>query len=227
MSLLAARPRPLALEPARTGLVVVDMQNAFVEPGGMFDLAGLDITGARGVVGAVRRLLDAARPAGVRVVYLQIGYRPDLADAGGPASPHWHKELALVLMRERPELAGRLLVHGTWDFAIVDELEPEPGDLVVPKARYSGFAGTPLDSLLRAAGLTHLLFAGIATNVCVESTLRDAFCHEYWPVLVADATMAAGPPGVQEATVWNVETFFGSVTRTEDVLGWLGPPAAP
>ncbi|HKZ04107.1 MAG TPA: isochorismatase family protein [Methylomirabilota bacterium] len=218
---LAARPRAVTLDPGRTALVVVDMQNAFVERGGLFDLAGLDIDGARSVVDAARRLLMAARPVGIKVVYLQMGYRPDLADSGGPTSPNWDKELALVLMRERPELAGRLLVHGTWDHAIVDDLKPEAGDLVVPKSRYSGFAGTALDSLLRTAGVTDLIFTGVATNVCVESTLRDAFFHEYRPVLVADATMAAGPEGQQAATLFNVETFFGAVTRTADVLDWL------
>lgn len=218
---LAARPRAVTLDPGRTALVVVDMQNAFVERGGLFDLAGLDIDGARSVVDAARRLLMAARPVGIKVIYLQMGYRPDLADSGGPTSPNWDKELALVLMRERPELAGRLLVHGTWDHAIVDDLKPEAGDLVVPKSRYSGFAGTALDSLLRTAGVTDLIFTGVATNVCVESTLRDAFFHEYRPVLVADATMAAGPEGQQAATLFNVETFFGAVTRTADVLDWL------
>ena len=218
---LAARPRAVTLDPGRTALVVVDMQNAFVERGGLFDLAGLDIDGARSVVDAARRLLMAARPVGIKVIYLQMGYRPDLADSGGPTSPNWDKELALVLMRERPELAGRLLVHGTWDHAIVDDLKPEAGDLVVPKSRYSGFAGTALDSLLRTAGVTDLIFTGVASNVCVESTLRDAFFHEYRPVLVADATMAAGPEGQQAATLFNVETFFGAVTRTADVLDWL------
>ena len=221
MGTLAARPHPLALDPARTALVVVDMQNAFVERGGLFDLAGLDITGARAVVDTVHRILTDARRRGLKVVYLQMGYRPDLADSGGPASPNWEKELALVLMRERPALAGRLLVQGTWDHQIVDDLKPEAGDLVVPKSRYSGFAGTALDSLLRTAGITHLVFTGVATNVCVESTLRDAFFHEYWPILVADATMAAGPEGQQAATIFNVETYFGSVTGAADVIDWL------
>ena len=222
MGSLAARPQPVPLEPARTALVIVDMQNAFVHKGGMFDLAGMDVSAAQRVVQSVRTMLDAARPAGLRIVYLQMGYRPDLADSGGPSSPNWHKELALVLMRERPELAGRLLIHGTWDFAIVDELAPAPGDIVIPKARYSGFFGTPLDSVLRTAGITHLVFAGIATNVCVESTLRDAFFREYWPVLVEDATLQAGPPSQQDATIFTVETFFGSVTTTRDVVAWLG-----
>jgi ureidoacrylate peracid hydrolase len=224
---LVARPEALAIDPARAALIVVDMQNAFVHKGGLFDLAGMDIAGAQGVVHTIRRILDGARPAGLRVIYLQIGYRPDLRDSGGPASPNWHRELALRLMRERPELVGRLLVHGTWDFAIVDELAPRDGDLVIPKARYSGFAGTPLDSVLRTSGVTHLVFTGIATNVCVESTVRDAFFHEYWPVVVADATMPAGPASQQAATLFNVETFFGSVTTAADVTDWLRRVARP
>ncbi|HSE02574.1 MAG TPA: isochorismatase family protein [Methylomirabilota bacterium] len=218
---LLARPQPLAIEPARAALVVVDMQNAFVHKGGMLDLAGLDVSGAQGVVRTIGTILGAARPAGLKVVYLQMGYRPDLLDSGGPASPNWHKELALRLMRERPELAGRLLVHGTWDAAIVDELAPRAGDTVLAKSRYSGFAGTPLDSVLRTAGITHLVFTGIATNVCVESTVRDAFFHEYWPIVVADATMPAGPGSQQAASLFNIETFFGSVTTAADVTDWL------
>jgi ureidoacrylate peracid hydrolase len=224
---LIARPQPLAIEPARAALVVVDMQNAFVHKGGLLDLAGLDVSGAQGVVRSIGTLLEAARRAGLKVVYLQMGYRPDLLDSGGPASPNWHKELALRLMRERPELAGRLLVHGTWDAAIVDELAPRDGDTVLPKSRYSGFAGTPLASVLRTAGITHLVFAGIATNVCVESTVRDAFFHEYWPIVVADATMPAGPESQQAASLFNVETFFGSVTTAADVTDWLRRATGP
>jgi ureidoacrylate peracid hydrolase len=98
---------------------------------------------------------------------------------------------------------------------------------VIPKSRYSGFAGTPLDSVLRTRGITHLVFTGIATNVCVESTVRDAFFHEYWPVVVADATMPAGPESQQAATLFNVETFFGSVTTAADVTDWLRRAARP
>jgi ureidoacrylate peracid hydrolase len=112
-------------------------------------------------------------------------------------------------MRARPELKGQLLVEGTWDFQIVDALAPRAGDVVVLKTRYSGFAGTQLDSVLRVRDIRYLVFVGIATNVCVESTLRDAYFHEYWPILVTDGAMQAGPPEAQAATVFNVESFFG------------------
>lgn len=77
------------------------------------------------------------------------------------------------------------------------------------KSRYSGFANTALDTELKAGGIQYLLFTGIATNVCVETTLRHAFVLDYWPIRIADAVMAAGSPAMQEATLFNVETYFG------------------
>jgi ureidoacrylate peracid hydrolase len=120
-------------------------------------------------------------------------------------------------MRERPELRGKLLTFGTWDFQIVDELAPQPADTVIVKSRYSGFHATSLDSFLRSRGIRNLLFVGIASNVCVESTIRDAYFLEYWPVLIEDATMPAGSVEIQKATVFNVQTFFGWVANSEDV----------
>jgi ureidoacrylate peracid hydrolase len=206
---LDTRPDPLQIDLARTAVVVVDMQNAFASRGGLLDLAGIDISGAEEVVRRIAELLEAARAAGVQVVYLQTGYKPDLSNGGGAASPNPRKETALCLMRARPELKGKLLVEGTWDFQIVEALTPQASDMVVLKTRYSGFAGTQLDSLLRAREIRYLVFVGIATNVCVESTLRDAYFHEYWPLLVTDAALQAGPPEAHAATVFNVESFFG------------------
>ena len=209
MILLPTKPEPVEVDPTRSAVVVVDMQNAFASRGGMFDLSGLDISCARTVIEVIRNILEAARPAGVRVVYLQMGYDARLTTSGGPDSPNWHKELGLRLIRQRPELQGKVLTEGQWDWDVVDELKPHPEDLVVNKTRYSGFYGTPLDSLLRTRGIRTLFFCGIATNVCVESTLRDAFFLDYWPVLLHDATMQAGPPLLQEATVKNVENYLG------------------
>ncbi|MEP6547043.1 MAG: cysteine hydrolase family protein [Gammaproteobacteria bacterium] len=206
---LDTRPEPLDIDLAMTAVIVVDMQNAFASRGGLLDLAGVDVSLADEVVHTIGRILDAARGARVPVVYLQTGYKPDLSNGGGPASPNPRKETALCLMRARPELKGQLLVEGTWDFQIVDALVPQAGDLVVLKTRYSGFAGTQLDSVLRVRGIRYLVFVGIATNVCVESTLRDAYFHEYWPILVTDGAMQAGPPEAQAATIFNVESFFG------------------
>ena len=215
---MPAEPSPLSLDLDRTALIVVDMQNAFASPGGMLDLAGIDVKGARDVIANARMVCEAARQSAVPVIYLTIGYPPDMSTAGGPDSPNPHKELALSLMRERPELLGRLLTFGTWDFQIVDELAPEDGETVIVKSRYSGFAGTNLDAVLRSRGIRNLLMLGIASNVCVESTLRDAYFLEYWPVMIADATMPAGSEEIQRATLYNVRTFFGWVTSSEELV---------
>src|SRR5438270_3215718 len=194
------------------------MQNAFASKGGMLDLAGIDVAGAQAAIANARRLIDAARDADIPVIYLVMGYPPDQSTGGGPDSPNPQKELALCLMRERPELRGKLLTFGTWDFQIVDELAPLQGDTVIVKSRYSGFHGTDLDSVLRNRGIRNLLMLGIASNVCVESTIRDAYFLEYWSVMVADATMPAGSAEIQRATVYNVKTFFGWTTSSEELV---------
>jgi ureidoacrylate peracid hydrolase len=221
MPKLNTKPQPIEVSLAKSALVLVDMQNAFASRGGMLDIAGIDISDARRVVGVIRAVLDAARPAGVPVVYLRMAYKPDQSDSGGPNSPNWHKEKAMCLMHDRPELRGKVLTEGTWDAAIVDELAPHSSDIVVTKTRYSGFAGTTLDSQLRMRGIQYLFFAGIATNVCVESTLRHAFFLDYWPILLADAAMPAGPPAAHDATLYNVESFFGWTMMSEDFVAAL------
>jgi ureidoacrylate peracid hydrolase len=226
MVTLAARPASIEIDPARTALVVVDMQNAFASKGGMFDLAGFDISGAPAVIEVHRRLISGCRAAGVQIVYLQIVYDADLRDGGGPASPNYHKELGMVMMRERPELAGKLLVEGTWDAAIVDELTPRPGDKVITKTRYSGFCRTETEAYLRSKNITHLLFTGIATNVCVESTARDAYFAEFFPVVIDDAMNHSGPDFNRQAMLWNFEHVFGWVTDSAEVLAALDAKAS-
>lgn len=222
-----AKPEPVSLDLDRTAVIVVDMQNGFASPGGLLDLAGIDVRPARDAVANAALVCEAARAAGLPIVYLTIGYPPDQSTAGGPDSPNPQKELALRLMRERPELRGKLLTFGSWDFRVVDELAPKPEDVVVVKSRYSGFHGTDLDSILRSRGVRNLLVVGIASNVCVESTIRDAYFLEYWPVMVADATIPAGSREIQAATVYNVATFFGWVTTAEDLATSIRGAARP
>ena len=221
MPRLDTRPEPIEVDFERSAVVVVDMQNAFASKGGTLDIAGTDLSGAPAVVRVIRAVLDAARPAGVPIVYLQTGYKRDLSNAGGLRSPNYHKETAMRLMCAKPELKGKLLTEGGWDFQIVDELAPQPTDMVIVKTRYSGFAGTTLDSQLRVRGIQYLFFAGIATNVCVESTLRDAYFHDYWPILLTDATMQAGERSAQDATIFNVESFFGWTVTSQQLCASL------
>jgi ureidoacrylate peracid hydrolase len=215
---LPAKPEDITIDPARTAVLVVDMQNAFASKGGMFDLIGLDISGAKSAVAATKKVIEAARAAKLKVIYLLLSYAPDLSDSGGVDSPHWHKESGLILMRKNPELKGKILTRGTWDEAVVDALKPTPTDIIIRKSRYSGFVGTNLDVVLKTYNIKYLVFTGIATNVCVESTLRDAFFREYWPIIVSDAVNNAGPPATQQGTLWNVETVFGWVTNSEDFV---------
>jgi ureidoacrylate peracid hydrolase len=147
-----------------------------------------------------------------------MGYRPDLSNAGGPESPNYTKELGAAAMRRHPELKGKFLIIGSWDWQIIDELKPQPGEMVVDKQRYSGFVNTELDSILRTYNIKYLLFVGLATNVCVDSTLRDAYFHEYFPILISDGCGNIGPEFTQEATIWNVTEVFGWVTTCHDLV---------
>jgi len=219
---LPARPEPIRLNPAETAMIIVDMQNAYASPGGYLDIAGFDIAGCEAVIQRAAVAAAAARKAGIQVIYFQNGWDADYKEAGTPGSPNWHKSNALKTMRKRPELAGTLLAKGGWDYALVEALAPQPGDLVVPKPRYSGFFNTNIDSLLRARGIRNIVFTGVATNVCVESSLRDAFHLEYFGIVLEDATHAAGPDFAQKAALYNIETFFGWVSTVADFCGAIG-----
>jgi ureidoacrylate peracid hydrolase len=208
---IAARPGALEWHAAETALIVVDMQNGFLKPGGYFDNVGYDLGHAATTIASVCRAVALARRAGIQVVYIQSGFDARHLCVGGPTAPVWHKSEAQVLMHTRPELAGNLITDGTWDYELVDDLVPAPDEPVIRKSRYSAFAGTSLDQYLRARRMKNLVFAGVATNVCVESTLRDAYHHEFFCLLLEDATHHAGPPFLREATMWNVERFFGWV----------------
>lgn len=223
MRQLAARPEAIDFRPAETALVVVDMQNGYCTAGGYFSQLGVDLSGAGPVIGAIQHLLAATRAAGMLVVWLQNGWDVAQLEAGGPGSVNQLKGNSLKLMRARPELHGKLLTKGSWDYALVDALAPAAGELVIQKPRYSGFAGTALDSALRSRRISTLLVCGVATNVCVESTIRDAFFHEYHPVLVRDACYQAGPEFIQQATIYNVEQFFGWTASTEDIATACAP----
>ncbi len=223
MITLNARPDSLRFDPAQSALIVVDMQNAYATKGGYLDLAGFDVSATAPVIAQIKTAVAAAREAGMLIIWFQNGWDDQYVEAGGPGSPNWHKSNALKTMRKRPELQGKLLAKGGWDYQLLDELVPQEGDIVLPKPRYSGFFNTPLDSILRSRGIRHLVFTGIATNVCVESTLRDGFFLEYFGVVLEDATHQAGPAFAQQAALFNIETFFGWVSDVETFCNALSP----
>lgn len=230
-----ARPAPVSLTSGHTAVVVVDMQNDFAARGGMFDRAGIDITGIEAIVEPTKRVLAAAREADMHIVYLKMGFRPDLRDAGSPNSPTWLKHLPLDAGTEVTAPDGsssRILIRDTWNTDIIDALRPEADDLVLYKHRYSGFYDTELDSQLRNRSVESLVFVGATTSVCVESTVRDAMFRDYHCLVLDDCTAepiasdAARSNHVASLTV--LELLFASVTDSatliEAVTSWKGAP---
>jgi ureidoacrylate peracid hydrolase len=217
-----SKPEALAIARATTALVVVDMQNAYLSKGGYLDRVGFDVSASGPVIDKAATVLNAARQAGLFVAHLQNGFDALQTEAGGPTSPVWHKSNALKYMRANPSERGKLITYGTWDYDFVAPMKPLSGEAIVPKARYSGFAGTNLEQLLRARGATTLLLVGVNTNVCVEATLRDAYHREFFALMVPDATLQAGPDSIYDATVFNVNNFFGWTAPTARLIEALG-----
>ena len=176
ISLIPAEPEPLAVDFTRTAVLVIDMQNAFVSRGGYFDLAGLDISPAREIITSCQLITRLSREKMIKIIYLQMGFGDDLSDLGGPNSPVFQKSRALKIMQDRPELKEKLQIFGTWGAEIIEELKPQPGDIVIRKRKHNGFIGTNLDFILNTRH-QYLLFTGIATNICVQA---DTFACLLW-----------------------------------------------
>ena len=228
-----ATPTSFQLDPAACAVVVVDMQNDFGSTGGMFDRAGIDITVVRAIVPTVRAVLDVARDAGLPIVYLKMGFSPDLADAGYPTSPTWLKHVPLRAgdVVEAPDgRPSRILIRDCWNTEIVPELTPKDGDTVLYKTRYSGFYGTDLDRVLQSKGIRQLVVVGATTSVCVESTVRDAVFRDLHCLVVADATAepiaADAVRSNHEASLLTLELLFASITRSSDLIASLRTAAA-
>lgn len=218
-----ARPEPLAIDPRATGVIVVDMQNDFGAEGGMFASKGLPIDAARATIESTARVLDAARAAGMTVVYLKMEFKRDLSNLGGPDAPNREKHLGFGVG------VGDFLIEGTWNTDIISELAPRLTDVVVSKHRYSGFFETELDKILRERRITNLVFVGWTTSVCVESTLRDAFFRDYRCVVLSDCTAEVVGTDLartnHEASLLVIEGLFGWVADSESFVQALAPAA--
>ena len=225
---IAARPSVLQVSTDRTAVVVVDMQNDFASPGGMFHRAGIDVRGIQAIVAPMARLLDDARAAGMLVVYLKMGFQVDLSDSGAPHGPTWLKHVPFHVGDKVVAPDGsrsRILIRDTWNTAIVDDLRPHDGDLVVWKNRYSGFYGTDLDDQLRSRGIDTCIVVGATTSVCVESTVRDATFRDYRCLVVEDCTAepigADAPRTNKEASLTVLELLFAWITDSAAVTDSL------
>jgi ureidoacrylate peracid hydrolase len=232
--IVKARPQALSIDPTGTAMIVVDMQNDFGSKGGFFALGGIDISPIEAVVPRIAEVLAATRRAGILTVYLKMGFRPDLSDAGATDSPNWLKHAQLRAIGEAvtapDERAGRILIRDTWNTDIVSQLAPQPEDVVLYKTRYSGFYETELDTILKGRLIRTLIVTGCTTSVCVESTIRDAMFRDYTCLLLEDC--AAEPIGHglprsnHDASLLVIQALFGWVSQSRELIDALTTVAA-
>jgi len=220
-ALLEAEPEPLQLDLQRTAVVVIDMQNTFVNKGGMFDLSGQDISRSQRIIAPIKKISSTARARGLKVIYVVHQFSPDLRETGGPNSGYWNSQ-HVRMYREHPEWKDKFILSGTWGAEIVEELKPQEDEIVVAKPKFSAFFGTDLDTTLNTFNIKYLAFVGLATNICVEATIRDACYLGYFPILITDAAENVGPPFTQEATIYNIKLCFGWVSTTNNLTKALG-----
>lgn len=227
---LDARPDAITFDTAATAVIVVDMQNDFGSKGGMFDRAGIDLSGIQNVVGPTAKVLAASRKAGIKIIYLKMGFKPDLSDLGAPDSVNRVRHLRFRVGEKVTAPDGkesRTLVRDTWNTDIVAELKPEAGDDVIYKTRYSGFYETDLDARLKRLGVKHLVITGCTTSVCVDSTVRDAMFRDYLCVLLADCMSEPIGHGLprsnHDASLLTAELLFGWVSDSDRFLKAVQP----
>jgi ureidoacrylate peracid hydrolase len=222
---LDARPEPIGVNTASTAVIVVDMQNDFGAKGGLFDRAGIDISGIQKVIAPISQVLASARNAGVKIIYLKMGFRPDLSDLGAPDSVNRVRHLRFGVgqtVRAPDGRESRILIRDTWNTDIVPELEPQADDVIIYKTRFSGFYETDLDATLKKLGIKYLIITGCTTSICVESTVRDAMFRDYLCVLLADCmSEPIGwdlPRSNHEASLLAIQTLFGWVSGSDEFI---------
>lgn len=223
---VAAKPGPISIDTARTAVIVVDMENDFGSKGGMFDRAGVDISMIQKVVAPTAKVLDAARKAGIKVIYLKMGYQEDLSDIGNLNSPNRDRHIQFMHVGDtiiNPTGAkSRILIRNSWGTDIVPALSPKPEDIVMYKTRFSGFYKTELDSLLKKLNKKFLIITGCTTSICVESTVRDAMFRDYSSIVLEDCT--AEPIGYglsrsnHEASLLSIQTLLGWVSNSDEFV---------
>lgn len=192
--------------PEHAAIVVIDMQNDFVADGGMMGAEGWNLQFAQEMAKRLPPLLETARSGGVRVIFVRSVYS---TEHNHYLSDVWMEQAA----RKRP--GGYITIPGcaagSWGADYCEAVRPQPGDAVVTKHRYNAFINTDLDTILRANGIRTVVFTGVSTNCCVESTARDAFMRDYYVVLVDDAT-ASYAETCHRAALQTIDALFGEVT---------------
>ena len=223
---LTARPDTVSLDPTNSAVIVVDMQNDFGTKGGMFDKAGIDISIIEKVVEPIAGVLAAARKKGIKIIYLKMGFKPDLSDLGGMEFPTRVKRAKRMHIGDTIVApngkTSRILVNNTWNTEIIHQLQPQADDIIITKNRFNGFYQTSLDSILRRLGKKYLIVTGCTTSVCVESTVRDASFRGYMPIVLADCTAEPIGAGLSrsnhEASLLTIQTSFGLVSTSKEFI---------
>jgi len=214
MLTIAAAPYPYVLPDDRTALVVIDMQRDFVEPGGFGDTLGNDVARLGAIVPTVAALIAFARARGWTVVHTRESHAADLSDC--PPAKRLRGAPTLRIGDEGP--MGRILVRGEPGNAIVDACAPIDGEIVLDKPGKGAFYATPLGEMLAERGITHLVLAGVTTEVCVQTTMREANDRGYDCLLVEDAT---------ESYFAEFKAAALAMIRAQGgIVGWTAPFAA-
>lgn len=214
MITVAALPFPFVLDPARTALIVIDMQRDFVEPGGFGETLGNDVSRLTAIVPTVARLLAVARGAGWRVIHTRESHDPTLVDC--PPAKRLRGAARLKIGDVGP--MGRILVRGEPGNDILAAVAPIDGEVVLDKPGKGAFYATALGEMLRLEGITHLVFAGVTTEVCVQTSMREANDRGYDCLLIEDATESYFPE-FKAATL-------AMITAQGGIVGWTAPLSA-
>lgn len=211
MPVIRAQPYDFEYPPGRLALIVIDMQRDFIEDGGFGSILGNDVRPLTAIVPVVARLLAAFRAAGLPVIHTREGHRADLSDC--PPAKLKRGRGALTIGDSGP--MGRILVDSEPGNQIVPELSPIAGELVIVKPGKGAFYATQLDAVLRENGIEHLIFAGVTTEVCVQTTMREANDRGYDCLLAEDATESYFPE-FKAATLAMIRAQGG-------IVGWTSP----
>jgi nicotinamidase-related amidase len=208
MPTIAAQPYDFTCDRARLGLVIIDMQRDFVEPGGFGAALGNDVSRLAPIIPAVAKLLGAFRELGLTVIHTKECHRPDLADCPPAKRSRGHGSLRIG--DEGP--MGRILIDGEPGNDFVAALRPRTGELIIAKPGKGAFYATRLQEELHSRGITHLLLTGVTTEVCVQTTMREANDRGYECLLVEDGTESYFPE-FKRATLEMVRAQGG-------IVGW-------
>lgn len=208
MPTIDARPYSYEFDPQRTALVIIDMQRDFIEPGGFGEALGNDVSRLTPSVPIVAQLLEEFRRQKLMIVHTKECHQPDMSDCPPAKRVRGGGKLAIG----DPGPMGRILVDGQPGNDFVAELQPLPGELVIRKPGKGSFYATPLGDELQRRGITHLLITGVTTEVCVQTTMREANDRGYECLLVEDATDSYFPE-FKRATL-------EMVTAQGGIVGW-------